>query len=90
MVLMLMWTPEDCGVSFSNWFDPPQGTPLSGQELRDAYAVAGSASPPGSSGIVGEKRQSEVSHLLFFIIHLHPHQLSNNLCSECTLLQLAT
>lgn len=49
-------------------FDPLQGAPLSGQELCDAHAVPGSASPPGSSGIVGEKRQSEVSHYYCFCL----------------------
>lgn len=39
----------------------PQGTALFGQELYDAHAVPGSASPPGSSGSVGEERKSEVS-----------------------------
>lgn len=43
-------------------YDPLQGAALSGQELCDAYAVPGPASPTGSSGIVGEKGQSEVSH----------------------------
>lgn len=43
--------------------DPLQGTPISCQELCDAYAVPGPASPTGCSGIVGEKRQSEVSLL---------------------------
>lgn len=44
-------------------FDILQGTPLSGKELCDAHAVPGSASPPGSCGIVGKERQSEVSCL---------------------------
>ena len=42
---------------------PLQGAALSGQELCDAHAVPGPASPPGSGGTVGENRQSEVSHL---------------------------
>lgn len=58
-----------------------QGAPLSGQELCDANAVPGSASPPGSGGTVGEERQSEVSRSVFVtllavlsvVVTLHTH-----------------
>lgn len=56
-------TPVDCGVSDYIVFDLLQGPPLSGQELCDAYAVPGPTSPAGSTGIMGENRQSEVSHV---------------------------
>ena len=46
-----------------------QGTPLPGKELCDTNAVPGSASAPSSSGVVGEKRQSEVSqHSCYFVM----------------------
>lgn len=59
-----------------------QGTPLSGQELRDAHAVPRSASTSGSGGLVGEKRQSEVSCLSY--VHVFVCSLCQHVGGVCS------
>lgn len=84
-----LWLVLFCYIESVEWiffpvffmcFDILQGTPLSSKELCDAHAVPGSASPPGSCGIVGKERQSEVSCLCCSVCPLCCQSSTRLLC----------